>query len=157
MFTDICDSTQLVATIGDQAWCHLLEWHDRLVDELIHEHRGELMDRAGDGVFAAFDRPDDAVRCAVSLQRRLAAHRVEHGFAPVLRIGVHADRAEPTRGKYTGRGVHVAARVAAIASPGEIVLTTSTATAADASLQERRHVLLKGLPDPVEVGVLRWE
>jgi class 3 adenylate cyclase len=157
MFTDICNSTPLVTTIGDQAWRHLLEWHDRLIEELIHEHRGDLMDRAGDGVFAAFDRPEDAVRCAVSLQRRLAAHRVEHGFAPVLRIGVHADRAVPTRGKYAGRGVHLAARVAAIAGPGEILLTASTATAADASLQERRHVLLKGLRDPVEVGVLRWE
>jgi class 3 adenylate cyclase len=157
MFTDICDSTTLVTAIGDQAWRHLLEWHDRLIDRLIAEHGGELMDRAGDGVFAAFDRPEDAVRCAITLQRRLAAHRIEHGFAPMLRIGVHTDRAVPTRGKYAGRGVHLAARVAAVAGPGEIVLTTSTAKAAAASLQQRRHVLLKGLPDPIEVGVLRWE
>jgi class 3 adenylate cyclase len=115
------------------------------------------MDRAGDGVFAAFDQPSDAVRCAVTLQQRLAAHRIEHGFAPLLRIGVHTDRAVPTRGKYAGRGVHVAARVAAISGPGEIVLTGSTATTADAALQQRRHVLLKGFPDPVEVGVLPWD
>jgi class 3 adenylate cyclase len=157
MFTDICDSTALVATIGDQAWRHLLEWHDRLVDHVIAEHGGEVMDRAGDGIFAAFDHPRDAVRCAVTLQQRLAGHRVAHGFAPVLRIGLHADRAVPTRGKYTGRGVHLAARVAAIAGPGEIVLTGSTASAADAVLHQRREVLLKGLPDPVEVGVLRWD
>ena len=157
MFTDICDSTALVTTIGDLAWRHLLEWHDRLIDQVIGEHRGEMMDRAGDGVFAAFDRPQDAVRCAVALQQRLAAHRVEHGFAPSLRIGVHVDRAVPTRGKYAGRGVHLAARVAGIAGPGEIVLTTSTATAADAPLQQRREVLLKGLTDPVEVGTLRWD
>jgi SARP family transcriptional regulator, regulator of embCAB operon len=157
MFTDICDSTPLVATIGDQAWRHLLEWHDRLIDQAIAEHRGEIMDRAGDGVFAAFDRPEDAVRCAVTLQQRLAAHRVQHGFAPLIRIGVHADRAVPTRGKYTGRGVHLAARVASIAGPGEIVLTSSTATAAETALHERRHVVLKGLPDPVEVGALRWD
>jgi SARP family transcriptional regulator, regulator of embCAB operon len=156
MFTDICDSTALVATIGDQAWRHLLEWHDRLIDQVIGEHRGEIMDRAGDGVFAAFDHPRDAVRCAVTLQQRLATHRVEHGFAPSLRIGLHADRAVPVRGKYTGRGVHLAARVAAIAGPGEIVLTRSTATAADATLHHRREVLLKGLPDPVEVGILHW-
>jgi class 3 adenylate cyclase len=156
MFTDICDSTALVATIGDQSWRHLLEWHDRLVDHVIAEHRGEIMDRAGDGVFAAFDHPGDAVRCAVTLQQRLAAHRVEHGFAPVLRIGVHADHAVPTRGKYTGRGVHLAARVASTAGPGEIVLTASTATAAGAILHQRHEVLLKGLPDPVEIGVLPW-
>ncbi len=157
MFTDICESTALVTTIGDQSWRHLLEWHDRLIDQLIHQFGGELMDRAGDGVFAAFDRAEDAVRCAMTLQQRLASHRVEHGFAPVLRIGVHADRAVPSRGKYAGRGVHLAARVAAIAGPGEIVLTSSTATAADVPLQQRRDVLLKGLPDPVEVGVLPWE
>lgn len=157
MFTDICDSTALVTTMGDQAWRHLLEWHDRLIAQVIHEHRGELMDRAGDGVFAAFDCPEDAVRCAVTLQQRLATHRVEQGFAPWLRIGVHADRAVPTRGKYAGRGVHLAARVAAVAGPGEIVLTGSTAAAAKASLQQRREVLLKGFPDPVEVGILRWD
>lgn len=157
MFTDICDSTALVATIGDQAWRHLLEWHDRLIDRAIAEHGGEIMDRAGDGVFAAFDRPENAMRCAVAVQQRLAAHRVQHGFAPSIRIGVHADRAVPARGKYTGRGVHLAARVAAIAGPGEIVVTISTATAADSALDQRRHVALKGLPDPVEVGVLRWD
>lgn len=157
MFTDICDSTALVATIGDHAWRHLLEWLDRLIDQVIDEHRGALMDRAGDGVFAAFDQPADAVRCAVTLQQRLAAHRIEHGFAPLLRIGVHTDQAVPTRGKYAGRGVHVAARVAAIAGPGEIVLTCSTATTADAALQQRRDVVLKGFPDPVEVGILPWD
>ena len=157
MFTDICDSTALVATIGDQAWRHLLEWHDRLIDQVIGEHYGEVMDRAGDGVFAAFDNPSDAVRCAVTLQQRLVAHRVEHGFAPLLRIGVHADRAVAIRGKYTGRGVHLAARVASIAGPGEIVLTASTAIAADVTLRKRREVPLKGLPDPVEVGLLCWD
>jgi class 3 adenylate cyclase len=53
--------------------------------------------------------------------------------------------------------VHLAARVAAIAGPGEIVLTGSTATAAEAILHQRRDVLLKGLRDPVEVGLLRWD
>ena len=157
MFTDICNSTALVTTIGDQAWRHVLEWHDRLIDRVIREHGGELMDRAGDGVFVAFGRPEDAVRCAITLQQCLAAHRVEHGFAPMLRIGVHVDRAVPIKGKYAGRGVHLAARIAAVAGPGEIMLTSSTATVADVPLQQRRDVLLKGFPDPVEVGVLRWE
>ena len=70
---------------------------------------------------------------------------------------MHADRAVPTRGKYTGRGVHLAARVASIVGPGEIVLTSSTAAAADTALLQRRHVVIKGLADPVEVGVLRWD
>lgn len=157
MFTDICDSTPLVATIGDQAWRHLMEWHDRLTTQVIDVHHGEIMDRAGDGVFAAFDSPTDAARCAVTLQQRLAAHRVEHGFAPLLRIGVHTDQAVPTGGKYVGRGVHLAARVAAIAGPGEIVLTRSTAEVAHLALDDVRAASLKGLADPVEVGLLRWD
>jgi class 3 adenylate cyclase len=157
MFTDICDSTALLSTIGDRAWRHLLEWHDRLVDQLIAQHRGEVMDRAGDGVFAVFDQPADAVRCAVTLQQRLAAHRIEHGFAPSVRIGLHADQAVPTRGKYAGRAVHLAARVAGAAGPGEILVTAPTAAAAGAILQQRRHAALKGLADPVEVGALHWD
>jgi class 3 adenylate cyclase len=157
MFTDICDSTALLSTIGDQAWRHILEWHDRLMEQVIGQHHGEIMDRAGDGVFSAFDQPADAVRCAVTLQQRLAAHRVEHGFAPSVRIGLHADRAVLTRGKYAGRGVHLAARVAALAGPGEILVTGSTADAVEARLQQRRPAVLKGLPDPVEIGVLRWD
>jgi class 3 adenylate cyclase len=157
MFTDICDSTALLSTLGDQAWRHILEWHDRLMEQVIGQHHGEIMDRAGDGIFSVFDQPADAVRCAVTLQQRLAAHRVEHGFAPSVRIGLHADQAVLTRGKYTGRGVHLAARVAALAGPGEILVTGSTADAVDARLQQRRAAVLKGLPDPVEIGVLRWD
>jgi class 3 adenylate cyclase len=156
MFTDICDSTPLVTAIGDEAWRHVLEWHDRLVTELIQEHRGVIMDRAGDGCFAAFDVAADAVRCAVAIQRRLATHRIEHGFAPFVRIGVHADRAVPARGKYVGRGVHTAARVAALAGPGEVILSRSTADAAGVSLHQRRLESLKGLAHPVEVGLLGW-
>ena len=157
MFTDICDSTPLVATIGDHAWRHLMQWHDRLTAEVIDAHHGEIMDRAGDGVFAAFDSPTDAAGCAVALQRRLAAHRVEHGFAPSLRIGVHTDQAVPTGGKYVGRGVHLAARVEAVAGPGQIVLTRSTAEVAGLALDDLRAASLKGLADPVEVGFLRWD
>jgi SARP family transcriptional regulator, regulator of embCAB operon len=157
IFTDICGSTPLVSAIGDEAWRNLLEWHDRLITQLIHEHQGEIMDQAGDGFFAAFMGSTDAVRCAIAIQQRLATHRVEHGFAPGVRIGVHADRAVPARGKYAGRGVHTAARVAGLAGAGEIVLSAATADAAGLPLDQRRPVALKGLVDPVEVGVLRWQ
>jgi SARP family transcriptional regulator, regulator of embCAB operon len=157
MFTDICDSTALLSTIGDQAWRHLLEWHDRVVDQIIEHHHGEIMDRAGDGVFVAFEDPGDATRCAIAFQQRLAAHRVTHGFAPSVRIGIHTDQALPTRGKFVGRGVHLAARVAATATTGQILLTSTAAAAARVQLHELRHVMLKGLTDPVELGVLAWD
>jgi class 3 adenylate cyclase len=157
MFTDICDSTALLSTIGDQAWRHLLEWHDRLVDQIVEHHHGEIMDRAGDGVFVAFEDPAEATRCAIAFQQRLAAHRVTHGFAPSVRIGIHTDQALPTRGKFVGRGVHLAARVAATATAGQILLTSTAATAARVQLHDRREVMLKGLTDPVEIGVLIWD
>jgi class 3 adenylate cyclase len=157
LFTDICNSTPLVASIGDTAWRYLMEWHDRVVSDLIHEHGGEILDQAGDGFFAAFQVPTAAITCAVAIQRRLAAHRVEHGFAPFVRIGAHTDRAVPTRGKYAGRGVHLAARVAATAGPGEIVVTVATADTAAVALHQRRSVSLKGLADPVEIGLIDWQ
>jgi SARP family transcriptional regulator, regulator of embCAB operon len=157
LFTDICDSTPLVSTIGDPAWRYLMEWHDRVVGDLIQEYRGEVLDQAGDGFFAAFEVPADAIACAVAIQRRLASHRVEHGFAPFVRIGAHTDRAVPARGKYAGRGVHLAARVAATAGPNEIVVTASTAETTGVALHQQRAVSLKGLADPVEIGLLQWQ
>ena len=156
MFTDICDSTALIGTIGDHAWRHLRQWHDRLVDQVVNECNGEILDRAGDGVFVAFSRTGDAVSCATKLQRQLAAHRVEHGFAPAVRIGIHADRVLSSGGKYAGRGVHVAARVAALAGPNEIILTSATADDSKTPLHQKRQVLLKGIAESVEVGMVPW-
>ena len=80
--------------------------------------RGEEVAHTGDGFFVAFQRAADGIECAVDIQRRLARHRREHGFAPWVRIGLHAAEATRERRNYIGGGVHVAARVGAAAGEG---------------------------------------
>jgi class 3 adenylate cyclase len=158
MFTDIVGSTDLIGTIGDEAWKDVVRWHDGTLRTLIASHRGELVRTTGDGVFASFADAGAAVGCAVAIQRRLADHRRRHGFAPQVRIGVHTAEATSTADDYSGLGVHEAARVGAIAEGAEILATEATATAAGNSIttKDARDVMLKGLPDPVRVVSIEW-
>ena len=93
MFTDIVGSTDLIGTIGDEAWKDVVHWHDETLRTVIGSHRGEVVRTTGDGVFASFADADTAFDCAIAIQRRLADHRRRHGFAPQVRIGVHSAEA----------------------------------------------------------------
>jgi class 3 adenylate cyclase len=128
IFTDIVTSTNLVGLIGDDAWSELLRWHDRELRASFATHRGAEANHTGDGFFVAFERASDALECAVDIQRRLARHRREHGFAPTIRIGIHTADATREGSNYHGHGVHVAARIGAAASAGEILISQAWAT-----------------------------
>jgi class 3 adenylate cyclase len=158
MFTDIVRSTNLVEAMGDEAWEDLLRWHDRTLRSLFSEHGGEEIDHAGDGFFVAFESPRAAAECAVAVQRTLAEHRQSHGFSPQVRIGLHAAEATQLGDDYRGRGVHVAARVGALAQAGEIVATTETldGDGAPFTVCDPRAVTLKGISEPVEVVTVEW-
>ena len=159
MFTDIVTSTDLVGLIGDEAWGELLQWHDRELRSAFANHRGEEVNRTGDGFFVAFERGIDGLECGVDIQRRLARHRREHGFAPTVRIGLHIAEATRQAGDYQGRGVHVAARIGA-AAVGEEILVSDSALSAMSSirfgLSEPRQLSLKGVVEPVEVRSVNW-
>jgi class 3 adenylate cyclase len=158
MFTDIVRSTNLVEAIGDEAWEDMVGWHDRALRELFRKHHGEEVDHAGDGFFVAFQQPGSALACAAAIQRLLADHRRTHGFAPPVRIGVHATEATQRKGDYGGMGVHAAARVGALAEGGNIVATEETVEAAggDWSVSEPRRVTLRGISEPVTVVSVDW-
>jgi class 3 adenylate cyclase len=157
VFTDITGSTALLEAIGDEAWTELRRWHDEELRRCIAAHGGEEVDHTGDGFFLAFDEPGAAIACAQEIQRRLAQHRREHGFAPQVRIGVHAATASRAGGSYTGMGVHVAARIGALAEGGEIVASAPTVEALEGlELGDRRTASLKGVTEPVEVRSVRW-
>jgi len=158
MFTDIVGSTDLIRTIGDDAWKDVLRWHDDTLRTLIASHRGEVVHTTGDGFFASFVDAAGAASCAVAIQRRLAEHRRRHGFAPQVRIGLHASEATVTADDYVGIGVHQAARVAAIAGGGEILATVSTVgvPALPFPAGDEREVSLKGLADPVRIVTIAW-
>ena len=159
MFTDIVTSSDLVGLIGDEAWEKLLRWHDRELRSSFAHHRGEEVKHTGDGFFVAFERAIDGLECAVDIQRRLARHREEHGFAPLVRIGLHAAEATRQGADYSGRGVHVAARIEAAADRDEILASSAVTdglTAVRFPLSEPRWLTLKGITEPVEVRSVAW-
>jgi class 3 adenylate cyclase len=160
MFTDIVDSTRLVAGMGDERWAAVLRSHDRTVRELLIQHGGtEVKQRGGgDGFFAVFDGASAAVACAIEMQQRFAVQRESTGFAPEIRIGVHEADALLSGGDYAGLGVHEAARITGIAEAGDILASEATAIAAKAqSKSPARRVAVKGLRDPVTIVAIDWD
>jgi class 3 adenylate cyclase len=159
MFTDIVTSTDLIGLVGDEAWAELLSWHNRELRSAFASHRGEEVKSTGDGFFVTFDKAAEAVECAIDIQRRLIRHRREHGFAPSVRIGLHAGDATRDGRDYAGRGVHIAARVGAAAAGQEILVTTEVLEQAGPPrfrASEPRAVTLKGVREPVEVRAIDW-
>ena len=158
MFTDICNSTSLVEAIGDEPWENLLEWHDKTLRSSFAAHSGEEIKHGGDGFFVAFESSAAAIECAVAIQRGLDEHRRAHGFALQVRIGLHTAEASRRGRDYSGKGVHEAQRIAALADAGEI-LASQTTLATDPArfpVSEPRTVSLKGLSKPVQVAAISW-
>ena len=110
----------------------------------------------GDGFFVGFDSPEEALACAVAIQRRLDDHRKQNGFAPKVRIGVHATGATQLGNNYSGKGVHEASRIAGLAEGSEIVASNETAAGSRFPVSEARTVTLRGTSEPVDVVTVEW-
>lgn len=159
MFTDIVSSTDLAGTLGDSAWQAVMDWHDRTLRAAFARHGGVEVRHTGDGFFVAFDDAGDALRCAVEVQRLLDRNRREHGSALTVRVGLHAATALPHEGDYAGQGVHVSARVTALAGPAEVVATRAVVERAGdhgLALSAPRQVSLKGVAEPETVFAVDW-
>jgi class 3 adenylate cyclase len=155
MFTDIVKSTNLVEALGDEAWDALLRWHDETLRSIFVAHHGTEVVNTGDGFFVDFESPETALTCAVTIQRELAEHRRSHGFAPQVRIGVHSSDANQVRNNFTGKGVHEAARIAALAEGGEILASRQTMIPRYPA-SEPRLVTLKGIAQEMEIVSVQW-
>ena len=159
MFTDIVTSTELLEAMGDEVWEKLIAWHDATLRTIVAEHRGEEVSHTGDGFFVAFESARSAVDAAVAIQRRLVAHRRDHGFAPWVRIGLHTAEVSRVSQNYRGVGVHVAARVSALAGREQVFASAATLEAAGPmpyAISDRRSEALKGIKDTVEVASIDW-
>ena len=119
LFTDIVESTRRAAQLGDTRWRELLEEHDREVRQALERFRGREVKTTGDGFLATFDGPARAVRCAMSIRDAMAARGMD------VRCGLHTGEIELAGADVAGMAVHIAARVCALAGPGE-VLASST-------------------------------
>jgi adenylate cyclase len=149
LFSDIEESTALNERIGDRAWVRLISSHDRLVHGLVDRHSGHVVKSQGDGFMIAFSRAEHAVRCGVDLQHALhrEAKRKRHEEIRV-RIGIHMGRSVRRGDDLFGRNVAMAARVAAEAVGGQILVSEPVRDAvrdcADIRFDKGRDVELKG-------------
>jgi class 3 adenylate cyclase len=144
LFTDIVGSTEVAADLGDRRWKELLEEHHRRVRGQLARFRGTEVDTAGDGFFATFDGPARAVRCARAIVDAVAPLGVE------VRAGVHTGEVETIDGKVGGMAVVIGARVGALASPSEVLVsqTVSDLTAGSGlTLEDAGEHELKGVPE----------
>lgn len=159
MFTDIVSSTDLAGSLGDSTWRGVMAWHDRTLRAAFARHGGTEVRHTGDGFFVTFDGAQEALACAVEIQRQLEANRREHGAALTVRIGLHLTSALRHEDDYAGQGVHVAARVTALGGRGEIVASRSVVEAAEGSgfdFTQPRKENVKGVTEPVVVQNVRW-
>jgi pimeloyl-ACP methyl ester carboxylesterase len=143
LFTDIVGSTATAAALGDRRWHELLEEHHELVRRQLDRFGGREIDTAGDGFFATFDGPARAVRCAWEVG---AAVRV---LGLSTRAGVHTGEVELVDGKVRGIAVHIGARIAAQAGPGEVLVSSTVKDLVAGSglrFRERGRAQLTGVP-----------
>ena len=115
LFTDIVGSTEKAATLGDRSWRQLLERHDAAIRRQLTLHRGREVKTMGDGFLATFDGPARAIRCAEALRGELGTLGLE------VRAGIHTGEVELIGEDVGGIGVHVAARISALAGPGQVL------------------------------------
>jgi class 3 adenylate cyclase len=141
LFSDIEGSTALNERIGDRAWVRLIERHDTMVGRCVRRHGGHVVKSQGDGFMIAFARPEQAVRCSVDMQRELAKR--PNGIR--VRIGIHAGKSVRRGDDLFGRNVAMAARVAAAADGGEVLVSESVREAVtDQRYDDGREFELKG-------------
>jgi pimeloyl-ACP methyl ester carboxylesterase len=143
LFTDIVGSTATAAALGDRGWQDLLEQHHRLVRRELDHFGGSEVDTAGDGFFATFDRPARAVRCAIAIGGAVRTLGLS------TRAGVHTGEVELAGGAVRGIAVHIGARVAEQAGPGEVLVSGTVKDLVAGSglrFRDRGAVHLKGVP-----------
>ena len=159
LFSDIVDSTRLSEAMGDAAWEPLLLWHDRTLRAEFERWNGEEIKHGGDGFFVAFGEADDGIGCAAAIQRALARHRAEHGFAPSIRIGLHAGEATAREGDYFGSAVTRAARISAAAGAGEVLASADLVAGCrrEVPVSGERTLELKGIAEPVVAVLVVWD
>jgi class 3 adenylate cyclase len=143
LFTDIVSSTEHAARLGDHRWREVLESYYDLARRQLGRFRGREIDTVGDGLFASFDGPARAVRCAEAISTGVRSLGIE------VRAGLHTGECEVIGEKVGGIAVHIGARVAALARPGEVLVSTTVKDLVAGSglvFEERGTHTLKGVP-----------
>jgi eukaryotic-like serine/threonine-protein kinase len=163
LFSDIEDSTVLTERLGDERWLEVLREHNAIFREQLARHDGYEVKSQGDGFMLAFPDPCEALECAIDVQRAFA-ERERDGSGEVLRVrmGLHTGEVISEEGDYFGKNVIMAARIAAEARGGEILVSEELREAAAGGngnglrFDEGREVELKGLAGSHRVFRAEW-
>ncbi len=143
LFTDIAGSTERAATSGDRRWRELLERHHAVVREQLSVYDGREVKAMGDGFLATFDGPAKAIRCASAIAARSSSEGLE------IRAGIHTGECELMGDDVGGVAVHIGARVSAMASPGEVLVSSTVrdlVVGSGINFTDRGAHELKGVP-----------
>jgi class 3 adenylate cyclase len=143
LFTDIVDSTRRASEIGDRDWHALLDAHDAVVRAQLSRFRGREVNTSGDGFFAMFDGPQRAIRCAMAIRDAVQSLGIE------VRAGLHTGECEVRGDAIGGIGVHIGARVSALAGPNDVLVSSTLRDLVIGSgleFEERGSYGLKGVP-----------
>jgi class 3 adenylate cyclase/pimeloyl-ACP methyl ester carboxylesterase len=143
LFTDIVDSTRRAAEMGDRDWRAVLDAHDAVVRSQLTRFRGREVNTSGDGFLAMFDGPQRAIRCAIAIRDAVQALGIQ------VRAGLHTGECEVRGEDIGGIGVHIGARVSALAGPNEVLVSSTLRDLVIGSglvFEERGAHELKGVP-----------
>jgi class 3 adenylate cyclase len=143
LFTDIVGSTRTAATMGDRAWRDTLDQFDAVTRGLLNRYRGVYVNWTGDGTLATFDGPARAIECARGIADAVMALGLE------IRAGIHTGEIERRGENVAGMAVHIAARVAALAGAGELLVSrtvTDLVVGSGIEFADRGEHELKGVP-----------
>ena len=144
LFTDIVASTQRASELGDRRWRELLDAHDGAIRRALSRFRGREIKTTGDGFLAAFDGPARAIRCASAITEQA------RGLGLEVRAGLHTGECEVRGDDLAGIAVHIGARVASLAGPGEVLVTSTVrdlVAGSGLSFSDRGRQQLAGVPD----------
>jgi eukaryotic-like serine/threonine-protein kinase len=159
VFTDIVDSSVLVSTLGDQAARGRIRQHDDILREVVREHDGTEIERAGDGFMIAFSTASRAVAFAAELQRRFAQLAADEPPGLQVRIGMETGEVIAEEQGYFGRTVFLASRISDLATGGQVLVSQATrliAAPSGFSFRDAGEHELKGLGGPHAVFEVAW-
>lgn len=148
LFTDIVSSTEMLSAHGDARWRRQLNAHDKAVDRLLEKYGGRRAKHTGDGIFALFDGPTKAARCALELVPALAALGIP------IRAGLHTGECERRGDEWSGMAVHTGARIGALAGEGDVLASRTVRDLSAGSglvFESLGAQRLKGLPEEIDV------
>jgi class 3 adenylate cyclase/tetratricopeptide (TPR) repeat protein len=162
LFSDIEGSTEMTERLGDRRWLEVLREHNAVVRSQVSAHGGFEVKSQGDGFMVAFSSARRALDCAIAVQRAFASKAEEDPDGEIrVRIGMHTGEAIRERDDFFGRNVILAARIAAEADGGEVLVSSLLKELAESSgdiaFGEAREVTLKGLSGSYRLHAVEWD